>query len=255
MNSIDHAFRQIVLELKHGSHNSDAIRLAAELAELLHLDLLGRFMEDSDLARLAGLPCAREFRLLESEWCDLDNPSAVSAIDLAIATARRMFMRAAASSTAPHRFEVIGADASSRPGHRAQEIVAIVDDHSAGEPLISRLSLYHRDAIGTLLLPRRNARRRGSIVAIATREDESSVMVAAQVAASSGETLLRIPWPFDSSSPVIADARLVVVDASRLDEILPHIATLLAGVPILVLRTNGASAVRQGSKDARHDAC
>src|SRR5690606_21901662 len=56
MSPSDLPFRRIVLEFSRSAHSAEAIQAAAELAELLHLDLLGRFVEDPGLAQLVRTP-------------------------------------------------------------------------------------------------------------------------------------------------------------------------------------------------------
>lgn len=236
MNRGNPPFKRIVLEFKRGSHNAEAIQLAAELAELFQVDLLGRFVEDSGLAQLARTPFAREFRMLEGEWRDLDSQSAAGSVELAIAAARRLFMQAVASSPVSRDFEVLRAEASAEQRPSAQELVAVVQDPDTGEEIfLSRLGVSQGDTIGVLLLPRQKARHHGPIVVIAATEDEPSVAIAAQVAAAAREMVLRLDWPPDPSWGSMANARLVVVTASRFCEIAPHTTTILAGVPILIL--------------------
>lgn len=248
MSPSDLPFRRIVLEFSRSAHSAEAIQAAAELAELLHLDLLGRFVEDPGLAQLVRTPFAREFRMLEGEWRDLDSQSAAGSVELAIAAARRLFMQAAASSSAPRHFEVIRAQAAAEQRRSAQELVAIVQDGDADSALVSRLGVLQNDVTGALLLPRRKTRQEGPIIVIAAKEDERSTAVATQVAAAAQETLLHLGWPPDPSSAIPANARLVVVSSNRFSQIAQHMTEKRRGIPILVLRTNNDNAGYRGSQ-------
>ena len=64
MGTIDQSFKRIVLGLQSTSANR-TVQLAVELAGLLHLELLGLYLDDIGLRDLANFPFAREFRLLE----------------------------------------------------------------------------------------------------------------------------------------------------------------------------------------------
>lgn len=57
-------FKRIVVGMHHGAPDDDTLRAVAELAELMHMPLLGLYAEDPGLLDLAGLPFAREFRPL-----------------------------------------------------------------------------------------------------------------------------------------------------------------------------------------------
>ena len=63
MSTQPYSFKRIVLGLQPSAPDR-AMQLAVELADLLHLDLLGLFLEDTSLRDLASMPFAREFRLL-----------------------------------------------------------------------------------------------------------------------------------------------------------------------------------------------
>ena len=55
-----HSFKRLVLGLQPRAPDR-TMQLAVELADLLHLELLGLFLEDTSLRDLAGIPFAREF--------------------------------------------------------------------------------------------------------------------------------------------------------------------------------------------------
>ena len=241
------AFRRIVLDLHASLPDAEAVSLVADLAALMRLDLLGRFVEDLALARLAGLPFAREFRLPEREWHALDSSSTMQATEAAVARARRLFSRAAASFPSMPQFEVVrgGNAPTGGQGGRRGDIVVIPHAIRSGEPLLARLEAALREAAGALVLPRRPARRRGAIVAIASGEDDPSIRIAAEIAASAHETLLRIDrqsFVHPRGEPAVADAeiagsRLLVLSRSALaDRSLP-VAAISRQVPVLVVET------------------
>ena len=65
-------FTRIVVGLHHGPAQDAAVGLAADLAELLRLDLFGLFITDESVLSLASLPFAREFRPSGGGWQPID---------------------------------------------------------------------------------------------------------------------------------------------------------------------------------------
>jgi len=58
----ERTIRRILVALDASRHSLAALEAAAELAAILEAELLGLFVEDANLLRLAGLPVAREVR-------------------------------------------------------------------------------------------------------------------------------------------------------------------------------------------------
>ena len=61
------AVRRIVVAIDSSDHAAAAVEAAAALAERLHAEIEGIFVEDINLARLAELPVGREINLLSGE--------------------------------------------------------------------------------------------------------------------------------------------------------------------------------------------
>lgn len=226
-------FRRIVLEFRTGAHSSEAVRSAAELAELLQLELFGRYVEDPGLAQLARTSFAREFRVLEGQWRELDSISAAASAELAIAAARRLFLQAAASAPVLGGFEVVRASAAPGRGRSTEEIVAIVQPAGMAEAAVP--GDLPGEASAALLLPRHHGRRRGPVVAIGTSENDPALAMARAIALAAREPLVLMGWPPDPSAFIPANARLVVVDARRFTEIIRHVPALRGRIPILVV--------------------
>ena len=66
--------RRILVALDASRHSLAALEAAAELAARLKAELVGLFVEDIDLLRLAGLPFAREIRYPSAIIQQLDSP-------------------------------------------------------------------------------------------------------------------------------------------------------------------------------------
>src|ERR1035437_2294902 len=124
MSREPHSFKRLVLGLQPGAHDR-TMRLAVELADLLHLDLLGLFLEDTSLLDLAGIPFSREFRPLGGGWHTLDLDRLLHDFELAARSIERKFMGAAKRLPPGCQFEVArGSLATRRHRHdrRAPEL-------------------------------------------------------------------------------------------------------------------------------------
>jgi nucleotide-binding universal stress UspA family protein len=66
--------QRILVALDASPHSLAALEAAVALAADLHAELLGLFVEDADLLRLAGLPFARELGLYSTTPRPLDEP-------------------------------------------------------------------------------------------------------------------------------------------------------------------------------------
>jgi nucleotide-binding universal stress UspA family protein len=72
---LEPTIRRILVALDASRHSLAALEAASELANTLKAELVGIFVEDINLLRLAGLPFAREVRYLSVTDRPLDSPS------------------------------------------------------------------------------------------------------------------------------------------------------------------------------------
>jgi hypothetical protein len=174
------------------------MRMAADMARLLDLDLFGLFVEEERLFGLASLPFAREFKPIGGGWHALDSDQLSRDLSMAAKSAERAF--AEASRTLPTRcqFEVVrGSMAETIASNlRAGDIVMLAESASPFECANSELPAIadaaFRSEAAVLLVPGRVARRAGTIVAILTEPDDPSIEAAAAVAAAAKEDLIVI---------------------------------------------------------------
>ncbi len=229
-------YRRLVIDLREGGLDAGSIRLAARLASQMQVGLLGRYVPNPDVMRLAGLPFAREFRVLEQEWHLLQNAQA--ALEATAAAARRLFAQAAGAATVDHVFEVVR-DTAGTPD--AEDIVTILPDRYAQPSAAIRLAAVLREAAGALVLPARLARQRGAVVLVSSGGEGPEFDVARRIAASAGERLLHVERSKGlivpgAAGPILREARLIVVGGmpEAVGELL-HTA-LPSDVPLLILR-------------------
>lgn len=64
----DIVIRRIIFALDSTTESPDSLEAAAELAERLHAELVGLFVEDANLLRSAALPFVREINLASGQW-------------------------------------------------------------------------------------------------------------------------------------------------------------------------------------------
>ena len=172
------------------------MRLAADLAGLLNLELLGLFLEDSCLRDLAAIPFAREIRSLGGSWHRLNLDELTQDLDLAARNAERMFAEVAKRLPIKCQFEVMrGATAESISAiSRTDDIVMVTEPINAAERATGQfqwlVEAAFQSAAAVLLAPTQIARNTGPVVAIAASADDPSLRAAALIANAAKEKLV-----------------------------------------------------------------
>jgi hypothetical protein len=186
------------------------LRLAVELAQLLNLELLGVFLEDTSLQNLASIPFAREFRLLGGGWHPIDVGQLSHELELAAQSAERMFAETVKHLRTQCRFEVARGPMAATIAAVSQtsDIVVIGEPASAAERVTQQFSWLmqaaFRSVAAVMIVPSRIARIHGPVVAIATTPDDPSIAVAAAIARAANEEL------------VVADVCANVIDEAQI---------------------------------------
>jgi hypothetical protein len=190
-----HIFKRLVLRLEPSSPDS-ALQLAVELAELLHLELLGLFLEDPSLRQLAAIPFVRELRPLGGGWRPIDIDELNHDLEVALRNAERLFIEAAKDLRTRHQFEVIreGAAQAIASISRSGDIVMLTQPSTPARRATQQFSwpldAAFRSAAAVMIVPARIARIAGPIVALAIAPDDPSICVAADIAIAAKEDLL-----------------------------------------------------------------
>jgi len=213
-------FRRLILGLQPGTSDR-AMRLAAELAELLDLDLLGLFFEDRGLRELAGIPFAREFRPLGGGWQPFDLDRLAHDLEVAAASVERLFTNVVKDLGGHSQFEVMRGPVSETLAStsRASDIVVIMEPASAAERVSAQFSALieaaFRSAAAVMLVPTRVARNSGPIVAIATTANDPSIAVAVSIAGAAKEAVIVLDTggqnPADEQLSQLADKAGVTI--------------------------------------------
>ena len=197
MSREPHSFKRLVLGLQPGAHDR-TMRLAVELADLLHLDLLGLFLEDTSLLDLAGIPFSRELRPLGGGWHTIDLERLLHDFELAARSIERKFMGAAKRLPTGYQFEVArGSPAKTFASvSRRDDIVMIVEPQNPAERATQQfawlLEAAFRSAAAVMLAPPHIARTKGPVVAIAASAGDPCFRAAAAIALAAKEELVII---------------------------------------------------------------
>ena len=191
------SFKRIVLGLQPSAPDR-TMQLAVELADLLHLELLGLFLEDTSLRDLASMPFARECRPLGGGWHSIDLNRLSHDFELAARSIERMFTNAAKHLATRHQFEIVRGPMVKTFASVSQtdDIIMIVEPLSAAERATHQFSWLldaaFRSAAAVMLVPPNVVRMKGPVVAIAASADDPSIHAAAAIAAAAKEELVII---------------------------------------------------------------
>jgi hypothetical protein len=271
-------FKRIVLGMHHGAPDDDTLRAVAELAELMHMPLLGLYAEDPGLLDLAGLPFAREFRPLGGGWHPLDVERLSQEVQLAAERLQHRFDRTVKDVSIESSFRVVKSSTSNMIAalSEAGDIVVVTEPADPADRATHQAAVFvdaaFRSDAAVLLLPHHIARRGGPIVAIATEADDPAVRAAAGVAAAIGEKLVLVEsdqaaWRQSAlSDPGVADLeaerlapklvrltdssgicsalshvaeRLVVMTRGAFDDAVPAMVASIRHIPVLVVQPSG----------------
>ena len=192
-----HSFKRLVLGLQPSAPDR-TMQLAVDLADLLQLDLLGLFLEDTSLRDLAGMSFAREFRPLGGGWHAIDLDRLSHDVELAARNIERMFTQAAKRLPTRSQFEVVRGPLAKTFSSVSpiDDIVMIVEPVSAAERATQQFAWLvqaaFQSAAAVMLVPPQIARIKGPIVAIATTPDDPSIYAATAIAIAAKEELVII---------------------------------------------------------------
>ena len=260
-------FKRVVVRVGWNAP-AGTMRLAADLARQLRLELLGLFIEDARLHGLANLPFLREFRTLGGGWHPIDPTRLGTELELSRRLAERTFAAAAKELRSACRFEAVsGSEAEligavSRTGDLVVIDVAPGAGTDAAHETARLIAEAFRTATAVLLVPSRAARAAGPVAVVARSSEDPAITVATRLAEAVGERLVVVELPASnaSASPSAGGAlasralgalreRMIVLHRSAGHDTLPQ--TLLAArqVPVLLVDHAETPAVEAKADD------
>lgn len=187
-------FTRLVLGL-HSNASDHALQVAVDIADGLHLDLLGLFLEDENLRDFARFPFARELSFTGT-WHAVDHDRMVHDLEIAARSVERAFAKAVKNRVGTSRFEVMRGPAAHtiEAMSSSADIVVVAEPSSAAERLAVQfsdlLTSALRSSAAVLIVPPSVAHRRGSVVALAATVQDPSVETAAAIASATKEALV-----------------------------------------------------------------
>lgn len=190
------SYKRVVLSLHHNALDAPSIAFAAELSELLQLDLHGLFVQDESLYHLAGHAGLRELATFGLEWRPMDLGQLSLELSSSARAAERLFAQAAGRLRAASRFEVVRGQVAKTIAAMSREtdIVMVCGPRSPAErlvqPFCTVLDAAFRSTAAVLLVPRTMARRQGPVVALAGGPEDPAIRSAAAIARAAREKLI-----------------------------------------------------------------
>jgi hypothetical protein len=183
-------YRRLILELSHGAADPETIRMAAEFARGLDLDLHGLFIEDESLLSLAELPFIREIRLPTHQWQPIDPVRMMTELQQAADAARQRLQQIVSALGVRSAFEVVRGDPYVCIAGVCfpTDIVVVTDTSSAASAALRRA--VEASPASVLMLPRRPSQSRGAVVAVARDPADPGLEIAERMAEGPDQKLL-----------------------------------------------------------------
>ena len=186
-------FRRVLVALDASRASRGALEASAGIATGLRAELVGLFVEDVNLLRLAAFPATRVLAP-GSSACDLDVPTIERALRAAAAEARGFLESLARRNDVPCAFRVVRGLIASEvvAGSDAGDLV-VVDQRTAGAAWTAIVA----DARASILLLEAQPSDRGSLVAVYPDEPawEEGVSGVARLALATGRSLAVVRPP------------------------------------------------------------
>jgi hypothetical protein len=200
------AFKRMVVGLPQSVANHAAVDAAAELAELLRIELVAAYVADPTLAALAEWSGARELRVLDQEWRAINVEQITREVEHAASLARGRFAESVKSRTIKTSFDIVAGAEVAASLIQAGDIVAVIEPGHPGERVTRQfthvLDAAFATAAAVLVMPRKLARTSGPVLVFAAAGDDPSIRAGLEVAAALKERLIVVMPP---AAPLPAD--------------------------------------------------
>jgi nucleotide-binding universal stress UspA family protein len=131
-DELEPTIQRILVALDASPHSQAALEAASELADALKAELVGIFVEDVNLLRLAGLPFAREVEYLSGSARPLDSPSMERELRIQAEQARQTLVGVAARRQIRWSFRVVRGQVAAELLTAAQEADLLALGRSSG---------------------------------------------------------------------------------------------------------------------------
>jgi hypothetical protein len=168
------------------------VKFGVELANLLHLDLLGLLLEDPGLRQLAHIPFARELRPFGGGWQPIELGRLSRELELAARSTERSFADAMKALSTKYRFEVLrdATTAAVASISRADDILMVTEPSGSADRAIQQSFSFGQAALestaSVMFVPLHPVRSGGAVVAIAQSADDPGIEAATAIAVAAG---------------------------------------------------------------------
>lgn len=196
MNEPRADFKRMLVRLPQSAGDYAAVGVTAQLADLMGASVVATFVQDVELVDVAALPCVRELRPFGGGWHPIEGSQLVRQLELAAATARRLFHDAVRPTRIETSFnvargsfaDVMGASAA------ADDIVVIIEPRNPAERVTQQFTRLVDAAFGAsgavMVVPSRIARRAGPVAVVISGPGDPSIRPALAIAAAAKEKLI-----------------------------------------------------------------
>jgi len=186
----DLPFQRIVVRFRWGNQPFELpSRFIVELARTWRLELVGTFAPEPNLSQVAKHPAAREFRLHERKWGAVENGAIMSQLSSVTRECERRFTNALQSARVQGQF-------ASEISEAAEDLLAVCEPDNPldqlGQSFGDEIERVLAAGNAMLVVPRRVARNRGSIVTISKEHDRQLSAMGAKLASTLDERLYGI---------------------------------------------------------------
>lgn len=187
--------RRIIVAMDASNHSFSALEAGVVLAENLDVELLGIYVEDTNLLNLAGLPSARELLLSSATELAIDSRSMERSLRLHASRAEEALREATLHRQVRSQFQVVR-------GHIADTLVASTLDEdllilSHGRPHPGNVAIrVARRASRSVMLVRHGVPCRSPVMLVydGSHSALKALQVAARLASGNGlELLILVP--------------------------------------------------------------
>jgi hypothetical protein len=190
------AFRRMLVGLPQSTSDYATLRATAELAELLRLSLVATFVEDESLTNIAGLPFARELRMLGGGWQPIEMEKLAAEMAGTAATAQRVFADVVQHCSIETSFSLAKGSPAAVIGSIAtsEDIIVVIEPRNPAERFTQQftelVAAAFRANASVMIIPNRISRSTGPVVAVAVGPEDPSIPAALGIAAAAREKLI-----------------------------------------------------------------
>lgn len=197
-------FKRMIIKLPQSPGDYAAIAATAQLAASLGLDLIGMFLQDIGLTKLAAWPGAREYRAATG-WKSLSAVELTHDLARAASEAQRIFAEIIQEQQARGSFSLAKGTAAQVVADAGEhDIIVIVDPRNPLEHVTYQfnelVSTAFESSVSVLIVPSSATPRVGRLVAAGTGANDPGIAAAIEIATSTKQALAIIPLEQPNSS-------------------------------------------------------